>query len=258
MNRMRCLMGAVMGWLILTSPTQGTPLLRDGLYARAVLGRVKAVSDTGPWFLELRSEVKDHNTVVPMGTRVALLPCAMLETLLGDTKVKPETDVRVWAKVAAYQGKNYFFLMNYFGLSAPVEPLSQGQGPDAGSAAPVDRLQIPEAVKKQMAQQRVVHTAAVPRVATILTNKILINRSGYIRTDKDTKVFVFDGLGYSMADAPIQVLPCEALERIETLQDRGVGPYRFSIAGMTTTFRGQPYIYLQRALRVFNNGNFGQ
>ncbi len=30
------------------------------------------------------------------------------------------------------------------------------------------------------------------------------------------------------------------------------------LAAMTTTFRGQPYIYLQRALRVFNHGNFGQ
>ena len=59
MNRMHFLLTSIMGWLILTAPAQGTPLLRDGLYAKSVLGRVKAVSDTGPWFLELRSEVKD-------------------------------------------------------------------------------------------------------------------------------------------------------------------------------------------------------
>ena len=109
-----------------------------------------------------------------------------------------------------------------------------------------------------MAQQRVVQTAALPKVATILANKILINRLGYVKRQKEKKEFVFDGLGYSSADAPIQVLPCAALERIEILQDLGVGPYRFSIAGLTTTFRGQPYIYLQRALRVFSHGNFGQ
>jgi hypothetical protein len=258
MNQMRFSMGLILGWLILTGPAQGVPLLRDGLYAKSVLGRVVAASDTGPWFLELHSEIKDQNTVVLAGTRVELLPCGMLEILLGDAKVRPETDLRVWAKVARYRGKNYFFLMNYFGLSAPVKPLPKAQTTEADSPPKADRLQIPEAVKKQLAQQRVVHTAAIPKVATILTNKILINRSGYIKTQKDTKVFVFDGLGYSTGDAPIQVLPCEALERIETLQNMGVGPYRFSIAGMTTTFRGQPYIYLQRALRVFNHGNFGQ
>ncbi|MCP4451005.1 MAG: hypothetical protein GY809_06055, partial [Planctomycetes bacterium] len=230
----------------------------DGLYAKSVLGRVVAVSDTGPWFLELHSEVKDQNAVVPVGTRVELLPCGMLEILLGDAKVQPDTDLRVWAKVAQYRGKNYFFLMNYFGLSAPVPSLPQKQATEGDSPAKADRLQIPEAVKKRLAQQRVVHAAAIPKGATNLASKILINRFGYIKTHKDTKVFVFDGLGYATADAPIQVLPCGALERIETLQNRGVGPYRFSIAGMTTTFRGQPYIYLQRALRVFSHGNFGQ
>ncbi len=258
MNRMHFLLGSIMAWLMLAGPTQGTPLLRDGLYAKAVLGRVVAESDTGPWFLELHSEIKDQNTVVPGGTRVELLPCGMLEILLDDTRIKPETDVRVWAKVAQYRGKNYFLLMNYFGLSPQVKTLLQG--PVAGETSPVkvDRLQIPDAVKRRVSQQRVVHTAGIPKVATILTNKILINRLGYVKSQKEQKVFVFDGLGYSSGDAPIQVLPCEALERIEILQNSGVGSYRFSIAGMTTTFRGQPYIYLQRAMRVFNHGNFGQ
>ncbi|NQV34360.1 MAG: hypothetical protein HQ515_16825 [Phycisphaeraceae bacterium] len=259
MNRLRFLLGSIVAWLALTGPTQGAaPLLRDGLYAKSVLGRVEAVSETGPWFLQLHSEIKDQNMVVPKGTRMELLPCGMLEILLDDPKVKPETDVRIWAKVAQYRGKNYFFMMNYFGLSAPVKTLPQKQIAEDGSPVKVDRLQIPDALKKRMAQQRVVHTAAMPKVATILTNKILINRFGYVKSHKEQKVFVFDGLGYSAGHAPVQVLPCEALERIETLQDSGVGPYRFSIAGMTTTFRGQQYIYLQRAMRVFNHGNFGQ
>jgi len=245
------------GLLISTGPAFAAPLLRDGLYARSVLGRIVAESDTGPWFLQLNNEVKDHNTVVPKGTRMELLPCAMLEVLLDDAKVLPETDVRIWAKVSLYQGKNYLFLMNYVGLSDPVKTPSQDPVPDVVLPAKVDRLEIPDAIKKRAAEQRVVHAAAQPTEATILTNRTLINRLGYVTTQNEQKVFVFDGLGYSAGDAPIEVLPCEALERIETVQNLGVGPYRFSIAGMTTTFRGQPYIYLQRAMRVFSHGNFG-
>ncbi|MCP4175006.1 MAG: hypothetical protein GY758_30015, partial [Fuerstiella sp.] len=52
MFRRHLLVGTILAWSILTGPTQGAPLLRDGLYAKSVLGRVVAVSDTGPWFLE--------------------------------------------------------------------------------------------------------------------------------------------------------------------------------------------------------------
>ncbi len=257
MTRMRCLLGCVLGLLFMTGSVWGAPLLRDGLYAKAVQARIVAMSDNGPWFLEIHSEIKDKKIVVPKGTRIELLPCSMLEIILEDAKVKPDTDLRVWAKIAQYHGKNYVFLMNYFCLSPLVtQPLDVK--PNEGSPVKVDRLQIPDAVRKRMAEQPVVQAASLPKVATVLTNKILINRFGYVRTKEGKKEFVFDGLGYSVGAPPVQVLSCQALERIERLQKMGVGPYRFSIAGMTTVFRGQTYIYLQRALRVFNHGNFGQ
>jgi hypothetical protein len=258
MNRMRCLVGCGLGLLMMTGSVWGTPLLRDGLYAKSVQARVVAMSENGPWFLEIHSEIKDQNIVAPKGTHIELLPCRMLGILLADAKVQPDTDLRIWAKIAQYRGKNYVLLMNYFCLSPSVTPQSDKPVPEANSPAKVDRLQIPEAVKKRMAEQPVVHAASLPKVATVLTNKILINRFGHVKTNEKKKVFVFDGLGYSVGDSPVQVLPCQALERIERLQNMGVGPYRFSIAGMTTVFRGQTYIYLQRALRVFNHGNFGQ
>ncbi len=258
MNRKRCLLACGLGLLIMTGSVWGAPLLRDGLYAKSVPARVVAMSDKGPWFLEIHSEIKDKKIVVPKGTRMELLPCSMLEIILGDAKVTLDTDLRVWAKIAQYHDKNYVFLMNYFSLSPAVKQASDRSASQANASAKVNRIQIPEAVRKRMAEQPVVHSRSLPKVATVLTNKILINRLGYVRTHKEKKVFVFDGLGYSVGESPVQVLPCRALERIECLQNMGVGPYRFSIAGMTTVFRGQTYIYLQRALRVFNHGNFGQ
>lgn len=259
MKRMRIVLRSIVVILLLAGSVQAAvPLLRDGLYAKSVQGRMVTTGDAGPWFLKLASDIKDQNTVVPVGTRLELLPCSTLEVLLEDGRVEPETEVRVWAKVTRYQGKNYLFLMNYVGLSARPQAAATAQVVDANAPVKVDRLQIPEAIKKQAAQQRVVHAPAVAKEGTGSTSKILINRFGHVKTEKQKKLFVFHGLGYSMGDDPVQVLPSAALARIESLQDRGVGPYRFSIAGMSTRFRGRSYLYLQRAFRVYSHGNFGQ
>jgi len=258
MTRMRLLTGLAVGLLITGGPAWCKPVLRDGLYAKSVQGHIEVISDTGQCLFQIQSDIKDQNTVVPKGTQFEFLPCAMLEILLGDTRVQPSTDVRIWAKITQYQGKNYLFLMNYLCLSPLADNLPDTQVADVNSLAKTDRIEIPDFVKKQVAEQRIVHIAPLPEVAKPASNKIMINRFGHIGTRDGQKVFVFDGLGYSADAAPIGVLPCQALEHIETIQKLGVGPYRFNIAGMTTMFRGKQYIYIQRAFRVFNYGNFGQ
>ncbi|MCF7975128.1 MAG: hypothetical protein K9N55_15045 [Phycisphaerae bacterium] len=258
MNRMHFLLAWAFALLISMGPAEASPLLRDGLYAKAVEGRVVAISDKGPWLFQIQSDIKDQNIVVPGGTRLELLPCAKLEQLLDDAKVAAHTDIRICAKITQYKGKNYLFLTDYLRLGQPLVQPVPDQPAEADAPAKVNRLQIPEAIKIQRVQHRVVYPPSLPRDANVLANRILINRFGYVETDRDQRVFVFDGLGFSEKDPPVRVLPCQVLERIEHVQNSGVGPYRFSIAGLTTTFRGQQYIALQRAFRVFNHGNFGQ
>jgi hypothetical protein len=244
--------------LISTGPAFAEGLLRDGLYAKAVEGRLVAVSDKGPWLFQIQNEIKDQNAVVPGDTRLELLPCGKLQQLLDDDKVLPDTDLSICARIMQYQGKNYLFLTDYLRLGPPIAIRMPVSAADANVPARVDRLQIPEAITMQGAKQRVFYPPSLPEDANILVNKTLINRFGYVEIEKDQKVFVFDGLGFSKTDEPIRVLPCQVLEQIEHMQNSGVGPYRFSVAGVTTTFRGQKYMALQRAFRVFNHGNFGR
>lgn len=248
---------AVLAVMCLVRPVWADALLRDGLYLKSLPGRVVAESNDGPWTFQIQNDIKDKDSVVPKQTKLTLLPSGMLEVMLEDGKIQADSDVRIWAKVTLYQGKNYLFLMNYLCLSQP-KAASVSEAEKRDRAASENRLQIPEAVLKRMAEQPVVHASGTPKAATILLNKIVINRVGYIDTREDKKVFVFDGLGYTVEGKPVEVLPCETLEGIERIQASGIGPYRFSIAGMTTAFRGREYVYLQRANRVYSHGNFGQ
>ncbi len=71
-------------------------------------------------------------------------------------------------------------------------------------------------------------------------------------------VFVLDALGLNAPQVSLQVLPCEALELTEQRQSAEPEAVPFKIAGIMTKYKGNYYLLLQKATRVYSYGNFGR
>jgi len=68
--------------------------------------------------------------------------------------------------------------------------------------------------------------------------------------------FVLDAFGRGINPARFGLLPCKALESAEWLQSLLPEPVRFKVAGIVTEYKGQKYLLLHKATRVFSHGNF--
>jgi hypothetical protein len=80
----------------------------------------------------------------------------------------------------------------------------------------------------------------------------------YFPTFLPSYVFVPYALGWNLSDIRYELLPCTALEQALHRQRQALDPIRFSVAGLVTEFKGKKYLLLQRAVVVYNYGNFGR
>ena len=71
-------------------------------------------------------------------------------------------------------------------------------------------------------------------------------------------VFAPYALGWNVGDVRYELLPCAALEEALGRQKGALDPIRFNVAGLVTEFQGRKYFLLQRAIVVYNYGNFGR
>ncbi len=74
----------------------------------------------------------------------------------------------------------------------------------------------------------------------------------------DAWIFVPYALGWNVGDVRYGLLPCTALEQALQRQKGALDPIRFNVAGLVTEFQGRKYLLLQRAIVVYNYGNFGR
>jgi len=97
----------------------------------------------------------------------------------------------------------------------------------------------------------------VKRPAIKLDSMLADRMATLIKKDGGRAEFVLDALGLSVQKLSLRLLPCEVLELTETRQVAELNPVRFKIAGIKTEYKGKHYILLQKAMRVYGHGNFG-
>jgi hypothetical protein len=71
-------------------------------------------------------------------------------------------------------------------------------------------------------------------------------------------VFEADALGRGVEKFTIKLLPCEKLEDAMTQVRSESNPVRFNVAGILTKYKGEQYLLLQKATRMYSYGNFGR
>ncbi|MHC4665300.1 MAG: hypothetical protein ACYS9T_04995 [Planctomycetota bacterium] len=265
--------------------------LHDGFVLAGVTGRL-TVRDTNEaleggldrWFFEFADDVADGKGRVKAGASLELLPSATLERMTADAKKGSGADCRLWARVTRYRGKNYIFPIfpTHFlpvsetGGGRPTvseKPASQESGGAATASdreqkgepavnEPNDVLAIPEEIMTKLQAGRVARPSRLVMGAESAQDPILSDRIGLVRSAEYGMAhieyaFVFDAFGRKPGQVSLRLLPCEALQGAEQRQSAEADPPRFKIAGIVTKYRGDYYLLLHKATRVYSHENFG-
>jgi hypothetical protein len=251
-------------------------LIKDGHVLTGVDGQLIGPDSNDVWFFELNSDVNDYETTVKAGIKLELLPSSGLEKMTADAKMRSAETYRLLdGRVTKYKGRNYILPKYFLPLSKTKEsepqvfPESESKDekssePNIAISEPNDLLTVPPEVidKLQISKLEIASRGRSSEVAIKRTrnkDSVLVNRTAILDKESDGwPVFVPDALGQNLQDVSLRLLPCEALELTERRQSRMTGPIRFQIAGIRTEYKGQSYLLLHKATRIYNYGNFGK
>ncbi len=247
--------------------------------SNAPLGRgPNLVSSESGWFYEFAADVNDLRVKASAGTTLKLLPSSTLEKLIADVNERSASTYRLSGWVTKYKGRNFIFPNHFLPVSTIIkrqlqtdqEPEEDIQStPEKESEQPVvsepnDLLAMPKEIMERLKAGRVVRPPTprrTPKTKKIVLEQdsILADRSAFLVKKKDGQlVFVLDALGRNVRPVSLKLLPCEALELAELTQSAIPEPVRFKIAGIVTKYKGEKYLLLQRATRIYSHGNFAR
>lgn len=266
-----------------------TPLLRDGFVMNGVDGNLVGPDSNDVWLFELASDVNDNRTVIKAGTKLELLPSSALERMTADRKTRTTAAYRLWnSRVTKYKGRNFLFPNFFLPVSKTKKPPQKQDGstdaatePKPGGEPAVDDpndvLAMPrEVIEKLRARRESTAGTKQPvqdsnEISTVTSkspvtqryrqssDSVLVERTGFfINQDDGRLVFVPDAIGRNVQNLSLNLLPCAALELTELKQAAEPERLRFKIAGITTKYKGENYLLLEKATRTYSHGNFGR
>jgi len=273
-------------------------LLPETAVLDRVDGRLLHVDANDTWLFELTMEAKTPEYRLAAGTRFVLLPSATLGRLVADVNDRVAPRYRLTARVTLYRGKNYLFPTYYLPLSkfkGDKSPEDEGQKTEAGKPNPQSEIRnpksnepelvIPPEVLERLKKQRPLRgprrgAEAQGKPAPESSEQVLVDCVGRVENGRvgyahqatgnerttngghsppyNSWVFVPYALGWNVSDVRYALLPCTALEEALRRQRGALDSIRFNVAGLVTEFQGKKYLLLQRAIVVYNYGNFGR
>jgi hypothetical protein len=270
--------------------TQTPPpvLLRDGFILRDIDGKLTGPDNYDVWLFELDSDITDNQAVIKAGTKLRLLPSATLEKIIADANERSVKRYRLHVRVTTYKGKNFLFPFYFLPISEAVKQQPQtseqtppgttteaksGQDPNLNDendilTIPPDVLEKIEAARAKIAQsgQRISNSDEISTGKQKSTpekqyqpvyDSALIDRAAILVEQKNGEfAIVLDALGRNASQDLFRLLPCETMELTELKQSAELEPMRFKIAGITTKYKGNDYLLLQKATRIYSQGNF--
>ena len=237
-------------------------ILRDGFVLTGIDGNLINSDNDNRWFFEFNSEITDGNGRLKAGTSVEVLPSAALEKMVEDAASHTTSNYKLWGRITKYNDKNYIFPIYFLPLSKikPPQPKAAKTKPQKEAPSinePNDPLAVPDQIVAKLESRRIIRTEQLGKGLQLEQDSILIDRSGFIKNDSHGKaVFVFDALGRGVQKISLQLLPSQTLQRAQQKQAVELEPVRFNAAGIVTKYKGDYYLLLQRARRIFSHGNF--
>jgi len=244
---------------------RGQTLLPEAAVLSAVDGSLVHVDANDTWLFELAADVNRVDANVPAGTRLPLLPSAVLERLMADVNDRSLPRYRLSARVTQYNGKNFLFPTYFLPLSKLKDasaPPDTAEPADANVGQVDPDLPVPEEVLEKFASHRLIRgprrepTGTGP--SSPVLGRMLVDRVGVIKPERGRLIFIPYALGWNIGDVRYELLPCRALEEALRMQDQTVEPIRFNVVGVVAEFKGGKFLLLQRAIPVYNYDNFSR
>ncbi|MHC4535292.1 MAG: hypothetical protein ACYS6K_15185 [Planctomycetota bacterium] len=245
--------------------------------SNATLGRGPNLnSSESGWFFEFETDVNDLRAKATAGTTLKLLPSSTLENLIVDINERSANTYRLSGWATKYKGRNFIFPIHFLPVSTiikqqpqtvqkpeeDIQSASEKESERPAVSEPNDLLAMPKEIMERLKSGRTVRPPTprrTPKTKKIVLEQdsILADRSAFLVKEKDGRlVFVLDALGRNTKPVSLRLLPCEALELTELTQSAIPVPVRFKIAGLVTKYKGEKYLLLHRAVRVYSHGNF--
>jgi hypothetical protein len=262
---------------VLSAAAIRKPLLSDGFTLTGIEGKLFKKDSNDVWFFTFDPAVTDSSSRAGIEAALELLPSYALEKMIADVNTSSATNYRLWGRITKYRGENFIFPNYFLPIGKIGEPNSLRQQPFGGElraellneqeaqptvAEPNDDLGIPKEILEKLRTRQSPPLAArqqTERLITIKQNSVLANRIGFLVRQTDGNIFFnFDALGRSLQQTSLRLLPCQTLELAERRQSAEPDPIRFKIAGIVTEYKGEKFLLLHRATRVYSHGNFGR
>jgi hypothetical protein len=229
------------------------------------------------WFFEFAEDVNDLRAKAPAGTKLELLPSSTLEKLIADANERSENTYSISGWVTKYRRENLIFPTSFLPVGKIAErpqmthaekQKSQSNTEKKTDQPPVsepdDELTMPKEITERLETSRIVRpdaSAQTPNIekTRLKRDNMLIYRSAFlVERDYGLPDIVLDALGRNVRPVRIQPLPSEALELAQLTQSLAPEPVRFKISGIVTTYKGEKFLLLQKATRVYSHGNFAR
>jgi hypothetical protein len=244
----------------------GDKLLPDDYVFAGVDGKL-VTTGADKWAFEFESPANIGQAEIKAGQALEMLGSATLEKMTSDVNERTEAMFRIWAKVTRFEEKNYLFAVYYLPLrkigqqtagAAKNEPNSTTQAVNA----PNDVVNIPAEIVALLRQSEVLPTTAAQATRAeelqLKQDTIFANRAGRVAVKNGDYVFEADALGRGVGKFAIKLLPCQKLEDALLQVQNESNPVRFNVAGILTKYKGEQYLLLQKATRIYSYGNFGR
>ena len=249
------------------APPSTSPVIPDGTVIQAVDGALVRNDSNDLWLFQFARDVDGVGGALPAGSSLEVLPSSILDGMVVDANDRLLPRYRLSAVVTRYRGANYLFPTYYLPLSKlkdadGSETLEEpGDGIQTVSDGAMD---IPDEVLERMRTRRQARgpqrreaDEAPAETGRRARTHVLVDRVGFIEFNEGYPTFVPDGLGRNVSQTRYELLPCSMLEQAERRLAAFPQPIRFNVAGLVTECQGKKYLLLQRAIRVYNYGNFG-
>lgn len=240
------------------------PFIEEGFFLEGAEGLLVKDPTVDAWSFIPDEAIKITKTkTFPAGQQLPMLPCSVLEQMARMAEKEEQLRVQLWALCTQYKQMNYLFSVFFLPVNegtsssqSPDEPKEAGGSDDVPGSAQTSESVIPSDILSQIRQSKTPDLQKFEQIAQVSGDMNLIDRAGYLIEQNRVRIFQPDGFGMNVNRNQYSLLPNQMRSDAEKEMAKTPGRQRFTVSGLVTTYKGQTYILLRRAVRTYTNGNF--